>query len=139
MRTVLTIGTFDVPHVGHAFLLRQCERLGDHVIVGVNSDRFVKFYRGANPLFLYIERAAMMSALGYEIRPNDGSGHDLIEEIKPTVLAIGMDWLTRDYLKQIDTTADELSEWGTVLAYLPVMPMDSREKLSATEIKDRLR
>ena len=38
MTTLLTMGTFDVPHVGHAAFLRKCESFADQVIVGVNTD-----------------------------------------------------------------------------------------------------
>lgn len=138
MSKVLTIGTFDVPHVGHAFLLRQCERLGDEVIVGVNSDRFVRVFK-APPLYSYPERAAMIAALGYEVVPNDGPGRDLVESVRPRVLAIGMDWMPpRDYLAQVGVTAEELSEWGVVLAFLPVMPLNAGGKVSSSEIKARL-
>jgi len=139
VRTVLTIGTFDVPHLGHAYLLRQCEGLGDTVLVGVNSDEFVEQYKGARPAFAYRERMELISAMGYEVRYNDGPGRDLILRVRPAVLAIGMDWLEKDYTAQINMTVRELSQSGIVLAYVPTMAATELEKLSATRIKDRLR
>lgn len=139
VKTVLTVGTFDVPHLGHAFLLRQCEALGDRVVVGVNSDRFVEAYRGRPPVFSYAERLEMISAMGYEVRHNDGPGRELIVAVHPAVLAIGMDWHPRDYMEQIAMTPEELSRLGIVLAYVPTMPVDTLQKLSATSIKERLR
>lgn len=138
MRTVLTVGTFDVPHLGHGYLLRQCEALGDRVVVGINSDRFVKRYRGKPAVFSYPERSAMIAAMGYEVRSNDGPGRELIVAEHPAVLAIGMDWHERDYMGQIEMSPEELSRLGIALAYIPTMPLDTLEKLSATRIKERL-
>ena len=45
---VLTLGTFDVPHYGHLRLLERAAGFGD-LFVGVNSDRFIKTYKGAAP------------------------------------------------------------------------------------------
>lgn len=138
MRSVLTIGTFDVPHVGHAYLLRQCERLGDELTVGINTDNFVKRFK-APPLYTWHERSFMIGQLGFRTVPNDGPGHDLIEQLRPSVLAIGMDWLPpKDYLAQIATTSEELSEWGVVLAFLPTMQLGGGEKVSSSEIKQRV-
>lgn len=137
MSTVLTIGTFDIPHIGHAYLLKQCERLGDHVIVGVNTDRFVNAYKGALPTFNDAERSGMISAMGYEVRSNDGSGRELIQEVKPDVLAIGMDWLMRSYTMQINVSDAELSAWGITLAFVPTL--GGTEKLGSTQIRERLR
>jgi len=131
--TVLTIGTFDILHAGHAYLLRSCERLGDRVEVGVNSDRFVQAYKGRTPLFDQDERLAMIRALGYPAHLNDGPGWELIERIAPDVLAIGDDWLGRDYLGQIGTTADAFRAARMVLAYIP------NRILSTTEILERVR
>ena len=132
---VLTIGTFDVPHVGHAAFLRRCEDLaaGGQVIVGVNSDRFVADYKGAAPLYRESERVALIGLLGYLVRVNDGPGRDLIDRTRPDVLAIGSDWLARDYLTQIDVDVAWLEERGIALAYLPYSA-----GISSTAIKERL-
>lgn len=140
MARLLTIGTFDIPHIGHAYLLRQCERLADDVIVGINSDRFVEAYKGRRPVFSYPERMQMIAQMGYEVRHNDGPGRELILAVKPDILAIGNDWAPdrKDYLSQIGMTSEELSRIGVALAFLPTMPVSDLEKLSASGIRERL-
>lgn len=141
MTKLLTIGTFDIPHLGHAYLLKQCEALATTVVVGVNSDRFVATYKGAPPTYTYGERAGLIAQMGYEVRHNDGPGRELIIGEHPDILAIGNDWAPdtgRDYLSQIATTSAELGQLGVVLAFLPTMPLDLLQKLSSTGIRERL-
>ena len=52
-------GCFDLMHLGHANAFRQAKKLGDILIVGVNSDKDILHYKGApGPLFNNEERAA---------------------------------------------------------------------------------
>jgi len=131
---VLTIGTFAVPHIGHAAFLRASERFGE-LEVGVNSDAFVSRYKGEPPLFTEDERLAIMRSLGYPCHLNDGPGRDLIDTVLPDVLTIGTDWATRDYLAQIDVTQDWLDERGITIAYVPMRPIG----ISSTELVRRIR
>lgn len=130
---VLTIGSFAIPHIGHAAFLRLCESFGA-LTVGVNSDRFIGAYKGIAPIFNQDERMALIRSLGYTAILNDGPGRDLVEQERPNVLTIGTDWARRDYLAQIDVTQDELDRWGTTLAYVPMRPAG----ISSTLIASRL-
>lgn len=61
---VWTNGTFDLLHPGHIRSLELARGLGDVLIVGINSDRSVKAYKGPNrPILNQDERAAMIAAL----------------------------------------------------------------------------
>ncbi len=61
---VWTNGTFDLLHLGHVSSLQQARQLGDALIVGVNSDRSVKAYKGpSRPIMNELERAALLVAL----------------------------------------------------------------------------
>ena len=131
---VLTIGTFAVPHMGHAAFLRACERFGD-VTVGVNSDAFVERYKGARPPFDQDERMLFIGSLGYPVLLNDGPGRDLIDAFGPDTLTIGTDWAGRDYLAQIDVTQAWLDERGITVAYVPMRPGG----ISSTEMVRRIR
>lgn len=134
MTTLLTIGTFDPPHIGHARLFRRCERFADRIVVGVNTDDFVTAYKKFPPLYRTAERISLIALLGYEVVQNDSPGRDLIERIKPDILAIGSDWLRRDYMAQIDMTPDDFDSLGISLIYLPATP-----GISASDMKARLR
>lgn len=134
MKRVLTIGSFAVPHLGHAAFLRACEAFGT-VIVGVNSDAFIQTYKGIAAPFNQTERMELIRALGYRVTLNDGPGRELIYEVNPDVLVVGTDWARRDYLKQLDITQDELDELAIAVAYLPMRPLG----ISSTEVMRRCR
>src|SRR6187401_2416409 len=62
---VFTNGVFDLLHPGHVRYLREARRLGDALIVGVNSDRSVRANKGPDrPLTPEAERAEVLSSLG---------------------------------------------------------------------------
>lgn len=130
---LLTVGTFDTPHIGHASFLKKCEQFADQVAVGVNTDGFVFGYKGAYPVFNYSERASLIEALGYEIWPNDSAGRELIKQVKPDIIAIGSDWARKDYYAQIDVDQDFMDEWGISMLYIPYT-----YGVSSTELKRRL-
>lgn len=129
---VLTIGTFDVPHIGHAAFLRRCEAFGT-VTVGINTDDFVERFKQLPPLYSQEERRILIEALGYPVVLNDGPGRELIESVQPDVLTIGTDWARRDYYAQINVDQDFLDERGIIMAYVPMRPVG----ISTTEVVRR--
>jgi glycerol-3-phosphate cytidylyltransferase len=133
--TLLTIGTFDAPHIGHASFLRRCEAFAerDRIMVGINSDDFVLRYKGVAPLFSERERQRLVASLGYQTRLNDGPGRDLIEFVMPEIVAIGSDWAKRDYHAQIATPVEFFEEHGIAMLYIPYT-----EGISSTLLKERL-
>lgn len=59
---VATIGSWDLLHIGHLRYLMAAGSLGDVLVVGVDSDRAVKLYKGElRPIVPYIERAEMLT------------------------------------------------------------------------------
>jgi glycerol-3-phosphate cytidylyltransferase len=132
VKRVLTIGTFDTPHLGHAYLFKECEAYGE-LTVGVNSDEFVEAYKGQAPLYEYEERARLIAALGYAVVKNTSAGRCLIDEVHPDVLAIGGDWAERDYYGQIEVDQQYLNERRIAMLYIPRV-----ETLSSTELKSRV-
>ena len=93
---VFTNGVFDLMHPGHARYLQQARRLGDALIVGLNSDRSVRANKGpSRPITPEAERAEILSALacvdGVVIFDED-TPHDLIATLQPAVLVKGADW-----------------------------------------------
>lgn len=116
--TVLTLGTFDTPHVGHAVFLAKAASFGE-LTVGVNSDRFVQSYKGEKPLYTYTERANLLTLLGYRVVHNDGPGAATINRVLPKLLVVGSDWSDRDYHTQIGMTRQELDDLGVSLVFVP--------------------
>src|SRR5215212_2813532 len=63
-RLVFTNGCFDILHVGHVRYLAAARRLGDALLVAVNSDRSVRVLKGkGRPLMNEAERAELLAAL----------------------------------------------------------------------------
>ena len=133
-KLLLTMGTFDVPHIGHAIFLKKCEAYTRRIVVGVNTDEFVEKYRGKPPVFPYIERLSLIADLGYEVRPNKSAGRELIVDVQPDIIAIGSDWARKDYYKQIDVDQDFLDTMGIDMLYLPYT-----KGVSSTDLKGRLK
>lgn len=63
-RVVFTNGCFDLLHAGHIHLLYEARRLGDHLVVGVNSDDSVRHLKGPRrPIMTLGDRVLILSAL----------------------------------------------------------------------------
>ena len=63
-KIVSTNGCFDIVHIGHVRNLAVAKRLGDVLVVGINSDASVRRYKGAKrPIIPARERAELIAAL----------------------------------------------------------------------------
>lgn len=95
-KVVFTNGCFDILHVGHVRYLQEAKSLGDHLIVGLNSDSSVKKLKGNNrPIQCEEERAEILLALKAVDDVcifSEDTPLKLIELIQPDVLVKGGDW-----------------------------------------------
>ncbi len=95
-KIVFTNGCFDIIHYGHIKYLEKCKKLGDALIVGLNSDSSVKKIKGKNrPVTGEKERASIMASfefVDYVTVFSETTPARLIEKISPDVLAKGGDW-----------------------------------------------
>jgi len=63
-RIAFTNGCFDLLHSGHLSLLREARKLGDVLVLAINSDASIRRLKGEErPLVGQIERAALLAAL----------------------------------------------------------------------------
>lgn len=99
-RVVFTNGCFDILHVGHVDYLSRAKRLGDILVVGLNSDSSVKKIKGKNrPINKESDRAKVLSALyfvDYITSFNETTPEDLIKKVRPDTLVKGGDWKIED-------------------------------------------
>lgn len=134
MSRVVTIGTFDPPHLGHAMLIARCMKLGDEVIVGVNSDSFVEQYKGRKPLFSTVERMDMIRKLcPAKVVPNDSAGKEFLALYEPDIIVIGADWYSKDYWTQLGVDRGYFDRNNIELVFFPLV-----KGLSSSEIKRRI-
>ena len=45
-KVVFTNGCFDILHAGHVHYLNECKKLGDILVVGINSDGSIRRVKG---------------------------------------------------------------------------------------------
>ncbi len=63
-KVVLTIGSWDLLHIGHVRYLMKAQSFGDVLVVGTDSDRAVKLYKGEyRPIIPEQERLEMVCYL----------------------------------------------------------------------------
>ncbi len=95
-RVVFTNGCFDILHVGHVTYLENARRLGDALIVGINTDASVRRLKGpARPMQGEADRARIIASQacvdGVVLFGGD-TPCELIRTIKPDVLCKGGDY-----------------------------------------------
>jgi D-beta-D-heptose 7-phosphate kinase/D-beta-D-heptose 1-phosphate adenosyltransferase len=90
---VMTNGCFDLLHVGHVTNLAEASRMGDVLLVGINSDSSVKRLKGSRrPVIGEADRAAMLAALDcvdYVVVFDEDTPHSMLHAIQPDVLVKG--------------------------------------------------
>jgi len=95
-RVVFTNGCFDLIHVGHTRYLEEAKKLGDILIVAVNSDQSVMTIKGnKRPIIPEEERAEVLSALqcvDFVVIFHEPDPLNIISLLKPDVLVKGGDW-----------------------------------------------
>lgn len=142
MTTVYSGGTFDLFHVGHVELLAACRKLAGpdgRVVIGLNTDDFVMRYKDRHTINTLDERMRLVGACRYvdEVVVNEGDedSKHIIDKVCPDVVAIGVDWATKDYYSQMGFTPTWLAERGITLIYIAHAASHS---VSSTNIRVRL-
>ncbi|OGQ87074.1 MAG: ADP-heptose synthase [Deltaproteobacteria bacterium RIFOXYA12_FULL_58_15] len=109
-RIVLANGAFDLLHVGHLRYLQGAAKLGDVVVVAVNSDSSVRRLKGADrPVVPEDERAELVAALccvDWVTVFADATVIPILERLRPDIHAKGTDY-----------TPDTVPERDVVRAY----------------------
>ncbi|ECK1948213.1 D-glycero-beta-D-manno-heptose-7-phosphate kinase [Campylobacter lari] len=95
-KVVFTNGCFDIMHYGHIKYLEKAKKLGDILVVGLNSDESVKRLKGnSRPINLEFQRACMLASMyfvDYVVIFDEDTPYELIEFLKPDVLVKGADY-----------------------------------------------
>jgi rfaE bifunctional protein nucleotidyltransferase chain/domain len=95
-KIVFTNGVFDILHYGHVNYLSLARKMGDVLIVGLNSDSSVrKFKSKGRPIQREKDRAGILAALrpvDYVIIFSEETPEKLIKAIKPDILVKGADY-----------------------------------------------
>jgi D-beta-D-heptose 7-phosphate kinase/D-beta-D-heptose 1-phosphate adenosyltransferase len=121
LRVVLTNGCFDLLHPGHSRLFAEARKLGDVLVVAMNSDRSVCALKGKNrALQPEAERAEIIAALAavdYVTIFDDESVLAVVKRMLPSVLVKGGHYT----LDQI-VGRDEVEAAGGQVVAIPIVP-----------------
>ncbi len=132
-KIVLTNGCFDLIHVGHLRTFYEAKKLGDLLIVGINSDQSVRSLKGeTRPIISEQDRAELVSALkpvDYVIIFNEKNVSRLLKLVKPDVYVKGGDY-TLESLPEKETIA----RFGIKVEFIPLVV-----GISTTELIKRIR
>ncbi len=98
-KVVFTNGCFDLLHVGHVRYLSEARKLGDILVLGLNSDESVARIKPGRPVVSEQDRAEVLSALSmidFIVLFNEDTPYELIREVRPDILVKGADWKKED-------------------------------------------
>lgn len=136
-KTVCTVGSWDMLHIGHLRYLNKAKEQGDLLIVGVDSDRGIKLYK-KNELRPVIPQDERMEMLKYQecvdyvtlIDDIDDNGkwqYGLIKTIKPAIFVATPEAYPQEQIENIKLYSDQVI----------IFPRQA-EKTSTTEIIERM-
>ncbi len=93
---VFTNGCFDLIHTGHIRLFREAAKLGDVLIVALNSDASIRRLKGpSRPIFPLRERLEILAAvedIDFVTSFSEDTPRKIIAALLPDVLVKGGDW-----------------------------------------------
>jgi D-beta-D-heptose 7-phosphate kinase/D-beta-D-heptose 1-phosphate adenosyltransferase len=131
-KVVFTNGCFDILHAGHTRYLREARKLGDALILALNSDTSVRSIKGPmRPIVPEAERAEVVASLDsvdYVTVFDELTPLELIEFLRPDVIVKGGDWAEKDIVG-----AETVRKWGGRVAIMPEI-----EGASTTNIIDKV-
>jgi len=93
---VFTNGCFDLLHRGHVEMLKASKALGEHLVVGLNTDASVKRLKGdTRPINNETDRKVVLESLDFVdevILFDEDTPQKLIERIRPDIITKGGDY-----------------------------------------------
>src|SRR5215467_4687205 len=109
-KVVLANGCFDILHVGHLRYLEEARRLGDVLVVAINSDESMRRIKDpGRPILPESERVTLVSALrcvDHVVVFDEPDVSHVLDVLRPAIHAKGTDY-----------TVETVPERAQVLAY----------------------
>lgn len=97
---VMTNGCFDILHPGHVSYLKNAKKLGDKLIVAVNTDESVRRLKGEgrpiNPTSHRMDVLAGLESVDYVVPFSEDTPQRLIAKLLPNILVKGGDYKIED-------------------------------------------
>ena len=132
MKKVLTVGVYDLLHVGHVELFRKAKALGDYLIVAVQDSEVVALYKPESQTVLSTEeRCYMVRAIRYVdevVVYRDVK--DIVREVDFDIFAKGPDQRHEGFQKAVEWCQAQ----GREVVVLP-----RTEGVSSTDLKETIK
>ncbi len=118
---VFTNGCYDILHPGHVSLLADAKKLGEILVLALNTDASVKrLGKGAdrpiNPLSVRAFMAAHLESVDYVTCFDQDTPLEIIKLLKPHILVKGGDWAIENIVG-----ADVVKTYGGLVYSLPLL------------------
>jgi D-beta-D-heptose 7-phosphate kinase/D-beta-D-heptose 1-phosphate adenosyltransferase len=127
-RVVFTNGCFDLLHAGHLSLLHEASRLGDVLVLAINSDASVRRLKGPDrPIVGENERAALLAAISCVDAVtifDEDTPLETLKAVRPHVLVKGQDYTVEAVVGRELVEAD-----GGRVALVPLLAEKSTSAL----------
>ncbi len=103
---VITFGTYDIFHVGHVNIIERAKLHGDHLIVGVSSDKLNISKKGRPPVYCEDDRQHIIRSMrcvdDVFLEESLELKSEYIKYYNADILIMGDDWQGKfDHLKDI--------------------------------------
>lgn len=130
-KVVWTNGCFDLVHVGHVRTLQAAKKLGEILVVGLNTDASVKQLKGpSRPILPEDERAELLMALScvdYVILFDEPTPEVSLTRLQPDIHCKGSEYAP-PHGKAIPE-AELVRSFGGTIEFLPMIPNHSTSLL----------
>lgn len=118
MKKVLVGGCFDILHYGHIHFLREAKKLGDYLVVILESDKRIKKLKGnLRPFHNQIQRKEILESLNFvdeviilKDEMTDQDYEETIIKINPDVIAITKGSKTNTHSEKVNATVIEIDK-----------------------------
>lgn len=129
MKIGYTTGVFDLFHIGHLTLLKNCKGLCDKLIVGVTVDDLVT-YKGKHAMIPFEDRIEIVRSCKYvdaAVPQYDMDKLASCKKLGASVLFVGDDWYGSDKWKEYEK---EFAKEGIRIVYFPYTKGISSTKIT---------
>jgi rfaE bifunctional protein nucleotidyltransferase chain/domain len=131
-KVVFFQGAFDFINYGHIRCIQRAAKLGDILIIGLNTDDLYRDYKGREPVMFYRHKKVVLEALRCVTKvvpARSFSPMALLKKYKPDVYVVAKEW--------IETKPEEVAFMKSIGGKISITPR-YRGGMSTTEIKKRI-
>lgn len=127
-----TAGVFDLFHLGHLNLLRNCKKECEYLMVGVLTDEFTEYLKGKKPYIPLDERMEIVNAIRYvdEVVPVDFHNTVKMEALRLYQYDVCFSGNDHEKEEVWQREKREVEKMGAAMVFLPYT-----QSTSSTQIK----